>query len=207
MHFVKHMWVGLLALTLSETSAQTHEFAAPSNANLRGSGQSYFDANVGAALLDGFVSRNQYVPLPGTSLLVGRRSFRSASIFLDAQVGWALPSLATAKLGVGHRNPSTGRSVAAGIRPWPAHAYIQFGREEKQLSDELKQRAIRRCQPFVKSPSDIVFSESILSIEFSAWFLESLWHGRDDERYRSDTSQFSMISACMVTWSRRWYLN
>ena len=206
MHFVKHMWVGLLALTLSEASAQTHEIVAPSNANLQGSAQNYFDTNVGLALLDGLLWPNNYVPVPGTSFLVGRRSFRSESTFLDAQVGWALPSLVTAKLGVGQRNPSNGKSVAAGIRPWPAHVYIQFGREEKQLSDKLKQRAVRRFKPFVNKPSDIAFGESILSIEFSAWFVESLWRGRD-RRYQYDTSEFSLISACMVTWSRRWYLN
>ena len=205
MHFLKHLWVVLVALIITQAHAQTDIIHGQSNAPFEHFGQNYIDANVGLALLEG------EFPFPGVSFLFGRRSFRSESTFLDAELGLAFPSIATAKLGVGHYNPASGRSVAAGIRPWPAHVYFQFGREDNRCGEDVKPRVARRLKRRGKDASDILCGESILSIEASAWLLQSLLEGRDEYgrllSYSGDTYEMSMWSTLMITWSHRWYLH
>ena len=47
-----------------------------------------------------------------------------SNLVLDAQIGLALPTLATGKVGVGFKGENA--IITAGIRPYPSHAYLQF---------------------------------------------------------------------------------
>lgn len=204
MHALRSFWLVLALFVVAQASAQADATSAPIGSSLQRFGQSYLDANLGLALLDGAF------PFPGVSFLVGRRSFRSESTFLDAEIGLAFPSVATAKFGVGRYNPATGKSVSAGIRPWPAHVFVQFGRDDNRCSEDVKPRVARRLKRRGKDPSDIMCGESIVSIEASAFFIESaIWSDPGNFQYRLYTGSYelSMWSAFMITWSHRWYLH
>ena len=204
MNVTKSFWLVLALFMVAQASAQEDATSAPSGSSFERFGQSYIDANLGLAFLDGAF------PFPGASFLVGRRSFRSESTFLDAEIGLAFPSVATAKFGAGRYNPSTGRSVSAGIRPWPAHVFVQFGRDDNRCSDDVKPRVARRLKRRGKDSSDIMCGESIVSIEASAFLIESLiWSDPGNFQYRFYTAShdLSMWSAFMITWSHRWYLH
>ena len=204
MYALKSFWLVLALFMVAQSTAQADETSAPSGSSFQRFGQNYIDANLGVALLNGVI------PFPGTSILFGRRSFGSESTFLDAELGLAFPSAVTAKLGVGRYNPATGKSVAAGIRPWPSHVYVQFGREDDRCKRDLKPRVERRLKRRGKDQSDIMCGEFIVSIEASAWFLETLFNLDNTglrSRYRGLARPYSMESFYMVTWSHRWYLH
>jgi hypothetical protein len=147
--------------------------------------QNYIDANFGFAL----VEIDENVPFPGASILFGRRSFIAQKTFFDFQLGFAFPTIATAKIGIGELDPVTGKSWAVGIRPWPAHFYLQFGKEDSRCGDDIKPRIARRLKRRGKDSSDILCGETIFSFEL----------GTNDES--------SAYSAFMITYSQRWYLN
>ena len=204
MNILRSFWLVLAFFGITQASAQADVSSSPSGSSFERFGQSYIDANLGLAFLDGAF------PFPGASFLVGRRSFRSESTFLDAEIGLAFPSVATAKFGAGRYNPLTGRSVSAGIRPWPAHVFVQFGRDDNRCSDDVKPRVARRLKRRGKDSSDIMCGESIVSIEASAFLIESLiWSDPGNFQYRFYTAShdLSMWSAFMITWSHRWYLH
>ena len=195
----------LLGFVLQHSFAQTNAEFSPTGPRVQYQAQNYIDANFGLALLDGIL------PFPGASFLFGRRSFRSETTFLDAELGVAFPTFATCKLGIGHLNPATGRSVACGIRPFPAHVYVQLGKEDGRCADNVGPRVARRLKRRGKDPSDILCGESIVSFELSAWLLESWLHGESPwtgySTYHSATHEISAWSTFMVTWGYRWYLN
>ena len=204
MNALRSFWLVLAFFGITQASAQADVSSSPSGSSFERFGQSYIDANLGLAFLDGAF------PFPGVSFLVGRRSFRSESTFLDAEIGLAFPSVATAKFGAGRYNPSTGRSVSAGIRPWPAHVFVQFGRDDNRCSDDVKPRVARRLKRRGKDSSDIMCGESIVSIEASAWLIDRLissyplfFHPGNP----SISDELSLFSPCMITWSHRWYLH
>jgi len=87
----------------------------------------YSEFNFGAAL----VADN--IPLPGFSFLFGKRFEKSESNFiLDMEVGLALPSIVTAKIGGGFfLNKEKKSAVTVGIRPWPLHLYGQVNFNER----------------------------------------------------------------------------
>ena len=147
--------------------------------------QNYIDANFGFALIE----LDDKVPFPGASFLFGRRAFISQKTFFDFELGFALPTIATAKIGIGELDPITGKSWAVGIRPWPAHFYIQFGKEDNRCGDNIKPRIARRLKRRGKSSSDVLCGETIFSLEL----------GNNDE--------ISAYSAFMITYSHRWYLH
>jgi hypothetical protein len=75
----------------------------------------YAEINTGVAFIDEF-------PFPGMSGLIGT-TLNAGGFLIDLEAGVALPTLWTAKMGVGYE---MGRSqVTAGLRPFPAHVYIQ----------------------------------------------------------------------------------
>ena len=75
----------------------------------------YAEINTGVAFID-------ELPFPGMSGLIGT-TLNAGGFLLDFEAGLALPTIWTAKMGVGYE---MGRSqVTAGIRPYPAHVYIQ----------------------------------------------------------------------------------
>ena len=204
MHAIKPFWLVPALFVITQASAQADVSSSPSGSSFERFGQSYIDANLGLAYAD------WEFPFPGASFLVGRRSFRSESTFLDAEIGLAFPSVATAKFGAGRYNPSTGRSVSAGIRPWPANVFVQFGRDDNRCSDDVKPRVARRLKRRGKDSSDIMCGESIVSIEASAWLIDSLissyplfFHPGNP----SISDELSLFSPFMITWSHRWYLH
>ena len=75
----------------------------------------YAEINTGVAFID-------EIPFPGMSGLIGT-TLNAGGFLIDLEAGVALPTLWTAKMGVGYE---MGRSqVTAGLRPFPAHVYIQ----------------------------------------------------------------------------------
>ena len=203
MHVPKSFWLVLALFVVAQASAQEDATSAPNGSSFERFGQSYIDANLGLAFLDEGL-------IPGASFLVGRRSFHSESTFLDAEIGLAFPLVATAKFGVGRYKPATGRSVSVGIRPWPAHVFVQFGRDNNRCSDDAKPWVARRLKRRGKDSSDIMCGESIVSIEASAYLIESLiWSDFGFFQYRFDSASrdLSMWSVFMFTWSHRWYLH
>ena len=63
---------------------------------------------------------------PGCSYLIGTTYITKSNLVLDAQIGLALPTLVTGKVGVGFKAKNV--IITAGIRPYPSHAYIQLQR-------------------------------------------------------------------------------
>ncbi len=88
----------------------------------------YQELNVGFAHLDD----NDFPFFPGGSVLWGKVFEKTESNFLiDMQVGLALPSLLTAKIGIGSfLNKEKRSAISAGIRPWPLHFYTQLNFNE-----------------------------------------------------------------------------
>jgi hypothetical protein len=89
--------------------------------------QGYYEVNFGLALIDGDIE----APFPGISLLIGNKSYFKNNIIVDVEIGLALPSIGTAKLGIGYKTRSSEFTI--GIRPWPMHFYLQT-----QLNSKLK---------------------------------------------------------------------
>ena len=63
-------------------------------------------------------------PFPGCSYLIGTTYITKSNLVLDAQIGLAFPTLVTGKIGFGLKAKNS--IITAGIRPFPAHAYIQM---------------------------------------------------------------------------------
>ena len=76
---------------------------------------SFFEANAGLAFVP--------FPFPGVSYLYGTTFVNKDDIIFEYQIGLALPSVFTAKLGMGKRFDNT--DVVIGIRPFPLHFYAQ----------------------------------------------------------------------------------
>jgi len=188
----------LLAFLNVQSLAQFEPALAQSNGVLQ-QPRNYIDAAWGLALIE------DRVPFPGASVLVGRRWFRSETTFIDGEVGLAFPSAVTGKFGVGRLNPSTGRTVTIGIRPFPSHLYIQFGKDDGRCDGDVSPRTIRRLKRRGKDVSDLLCGESTFSIEGSAYLFDTLLTGYAS--YYGGTYAASFWSAFMVVWSHRWYLH
>ncbi|MBL6667456.1 MAG: hypothetical protein ISP69_02165 [Crocinitomicaceae bacterium] len=89
---------------------------------------SYIEINAGLANLDD----SDFSFFPGGSVLWGKIFEKKGSNFLiDMQVGLALPSVVTAKIGIGSfLNKEKKSAISAGIRPWPLHLYTQVNFNE-----------------------------------------------------------------------------
>lgn len=91
----------------------------------------YLEWNFGAALIgdgdyDGW--------FPGTSFLIGSRYDFDNNLFLDGEIGLALPSIVTAKGGVGaYINKNNKSAISIGVRPYPMHAYAQINFPESKI--------------------------------------------------------------------------
>ena len=145
----------------------------------------YIETNVGVSYLGGDLFS------PGISFLYGRRMFLSNTSFWDAQVGLAAPSVATTKVGWGHKSADSGFSVSTGVRIWPAHVYLQLGIPDTRCSKEVSRRMQRRLERRGKDSNDLVCGEWTLSVE----------GGLGGTRW----SDLSFYSIAIVTVSHRWY--
>ena len=61
---------------------------------------------------------------PGCSYLIGTTYIMENNVVVDAQIGLAIPTLVTGKVGVGFKAENA--IITAGIRPYPSHSYLQF---------------------------------------------------------------------------------
>ena len=75
-----------------------------------------WNAGVSYIDLDGY--------FPGCSYLIGTTYITKSNLVLDAQIGLAFPTFVTGKIGFGLKAKNS--IITAGIRPFPAHAYIQM---------------------------------------------------------------------------------
>ena len=88
--------------------------------------RTYLEVNGGIAV---FEQISYYGPFngetfPGISFLVGNQSFIFQNIFFESQIGLALPSIITAKIGLGFINKGIGASI--GMRLYPTMGYAQI---------------------------------------------------------------------------------
>jgi hypothetical protein len=88
--------------------------------------RSYLEVNSGIAVFEEF---SYFGPtngrfFPGISFLIGNQSFIFQNIFFESQIGLALPSIVTAKIGLGFINKGIGASI--GMRLYPTMAYAQI---------------------------------------------------------------------------------
>ncbi len=80
----------------------------------------YLEANIGLANI------REDLWFPGTSCLIGYKTDLSKELLLDMEAGIALPSILTAKIGLGtYIHKKSKFAIVAGIRPWPLHLYVQ----------------------------------------------------------------------------------
>jgi len=141
--------------------------------------QTYFESNFGIALL----SQESFVgAFPGYSFLRGRRKFYSRDKFTDAQIGFALPTAVTAKIGVGKLNFNKETSNSFGLRIFPAHIYIQHNRPTHKLKEKrinkINERSILLSQntqiPNIQKSKNAICGELNFSIEVGAGDLRAL---------------------------------
>ncbi len=81
------------------------------------SDNSFIEWNFGLAYI------NKDIIFPGTSVLWGSTHINENNSIVEYEVGMALPSLVTGKIGVGQKFGNT--KVIAGIRPFPFNFYLQ----------------------------------------------------------------------------------
>lgn len=105
-----------------------------------GDKQGYFDSNFGVTWLPELGGS-----LPGCSFLGGVRTFRDEVHFVEMEAGVAI-TLATAKVGFGKLNPSTGGTTSFGIRLWPLHLYLQKSFPTNRCDRDLPKRKIMRLE-------------------------------------------------------------
>ena len=100
------------------------------------------------------VSFNDWMPFPGFSYLRGQTIHFNNFLFVDMQMGFAFPSLATAKLGVGISPLKNNEvSIIFGVRPYPLAKNLNNFHPNNLLLN-------RRCiswtlglHSFIKNPS------------------------------------------------------
>ena len=77
----------------------------------------FFEWNVGVAYI------NETDIFPGTSALWGKTFINKNNVVFEYEAGFALPTIVTAKVGIGKRFDNT--TVIAGVRPFPFNLFIQ----------------------------------------------------------------------------------
>ena len=88
---------------------------------------SFIEWNFGVAFLEG-----ENILFPGASVLWGKTYINEKDLIFEYEAGFALPTLVTAKLGIGKKFNNTKGVV--GIRPFPFNVYGQtsFAKSENR---------------------------------------------------------------------------
>ncbi|MDG1393350.1 MAG: hypothetical protein P8P55_00815 [Flavobacteriaceae bacterium] len=88
--------------------------------------ESFIEWNFGIAFLE-----DEDFVFPGTSVLWGKTYINENDLIFEYEVGFALPTLVTGKIGIGKKFNNT--KVVVGIRPFPFNIYGQssFAKGEK----------------------------------------------------------------------------
>ena len=76
--------------------------------------KTFIEMNVGIASVDDYDFSGIF---PGTSVLFGKTTSFDSGLVTEAQIGLALPSILTAKLGFGDGNLD--KNILLTLRPWP----------------------------------------------------------------------------------------
>ena len=148
----------------------------------------YAELHGGIAIID--LGTETKYPFPGFSGLVGFRMGKR--LFADCQVGVALPSLGTAKVGLGYLSPKPrGFSFTAGYRFWPNHIFVQLGFK----SEESMGRSVRDGEWF----------ESFISFELSQWVIDQ-WRHQGPGYLLYDSEERSFYSRFILSCGIRKYL-
>lgn len=168
-----------------------------------GRSERYIESNWGMAI----INPNSGVVFPGTSVLAGGRHFISNHGFVEAQGGFALPSILTAKLGGGKKWDS-GWSLSTGIRVFPLHGYLQTGVPTSRCNRDLSERKQRRLARKGKTAADIKCSEWVFSLEISMlglheWF-PSIKGTLTEAEYADHWREASFESFGLITVGHRW---
>lgn len=81
-----------------------------------------YELNIGVSQ----TSDDYFEQFPGMSYLAGiTRITRSNKVF-EAQMGLAAPTIFTAKIGTGIYIEDANTTITVGVRPFPAHGYVQL---------------------------------------------------------------------------------
>lgn len=154
--------------------------------------EKYREGNLGIALLGETWLFDNSAAFPGFSALIGRRFYKAGKpFFVEAEIGAAFPSLATAKFGAGIMHRESGKSIALGYRLWPSHLYVQFGGWRIGKKNEST------------SNQTVIFFTS----EVSQWSLH-LWANPDVQTWQgSQERDWSMNSKGVFSVSIRTYVN
>jgi hypothetical protein len=156
--------------------------------NLQLTNMRYVELHGGIAVID--LGAEAKFPFPGLSGLVGFRAGKR--LFADCQVGLALPSLGTAKVGLGYISPKPrGLSFTAGCRFWPNHVFVQLGFK----SEESLARNVRDGEWF----------ESFISFELSQWVIDQ-WRHQGPTYLLYDSEERSFYSRFILSFGIRKYL-
>ena len=84
---------------------------------------SFVEWNFGVAFIgDSNILGNNFI-FPGTSVLWGKTFIYENNLIFEYEVGFALPSLITGKLGIGKKFNTT--NVTVGVRPFPFNLFLQ----------------------------------------------------------------------------------
>lgn len=122
----------------------------------------YIESHFGVTAVNSIASG-----FPGMSFLFGQRKFRSENTYFESQVGLALPSLVTAKVGWGRVNLETQKTTTVGIRIWPTHFYVERGIPTSRCFNEVKPRVKRRLERRGKDEADLLCGQWNFSAEVS----------------------------------------
>ena len=137
---------------------------------------------------------------PGFSYLWGSRNYIDANTFIDKQFGFAVPSLATAKIGVGKMDLENGKSISGGIRIFPTHLYIQRGWATKRSSFVIRNRSLRKG----KTIEDVCSGEWTLSFEVSPFILSN--DHVPDLSEPLAVAHLTLYSYALITVGHKWIL-
>ncbi len=138
----------------------------------------YFDQNVGIAYVD--------FAFPGVSLLGGVRKVypttttvngAARAVIFESEIGLALPTGVTGKVGIGHLNEMTGNSTSVGVRIFPLHAYVQQAFGTRRCEREVSPRTKRRLEKRGRDRSYLRCSDWYFTMEVGGggeWSFDSL---------------------------------
>jgi hypothetical protein len=83
---------------------------------------SFVEWNFGVAFIGDNILGNNFI-FPGTSVLWGKTFINENNFIFEYEVGIALPSLITGKLGIGKKFNNS--NVIVGVRPFPFNLFLQ----------------------------------------------------------------------------------
>ena len=169
-------------------------FSAFGQKDFKSYSQTYFESNFGLAYIPDLES-----PFPGCSFLIGNRKFITQDKFIDSQIGFAAPTLGTAKIGVGKYNFNKGRARVIGLRIWPTHISLQQSQATDRCSRKVSERTLKRLKRRGKSRTNLLCGEWSYSLELG---VPDFFTGF---AYRYDILSF--FSAAMTTIGYRIYFD